>query len=87
MKKVRITFEGKLVDAEIVGHTAIEENWNTYKLEDGAVLSVKVSPVQVFKVSTPDPMTGLPQYVCRNNISIATEPPDEPIEPKKHGAN
>ena len=79
MKKLRMNISGETVEAESMTVKSIEEPWSIYKLDDGNVIKLKVVVSDVFKLPTPDTVTGLPQYLVRSSNIMSVEPPEGPI--------
>ncbi len=79
MKKVKMKIGGNPVEAESLTFKPIDEPWSTYKLDDGSVIKLKLVVSDVFKLPTPDPVTGLPQFLVRSSNVMSVEPPEVPI--------
>jgi hypothetical protein len=65
MKKVKMNIGGHPVEAESMSYKPLEEPWSSYRLDDGNIVKIKLVVSDVFKLPTPDPLTGLPQYIGR----------------------
>jgi len=76
----KISFDGKLEDAEHINIGAYNESWNTYELEDGTELRVKLVLVSVLRLKDKYSKTGEPVYVVKTEVAIDTRAPDELIK-------
>jgi hypothetical protein len=72
---MKINLGGQVVEAERMDFKALEEPWAEYKLGDGNVVKVRIVVSSVFKLATPDPITGLPQYILQSGNVMTVEPP------------
>ena len=79
MKRVKMNVGGQTVEAEKMAFNAIEEPWSLYRLEDGTTFRMKPVVMDVFRLPTKDPVTGLPQLMVQSANVISVEPPDEPL--------
>ncbi len=73
MKTILINIGGITVEAEPMNHEAVEEPWSSYHLNDGSTIRIKFIVSDIFKLATPDPVTGFPQYVVKSNNVISVE--------------
>jgi hypothetical protein len=65
--------EYKKVDFEIE-----KEDWNYYRLSNGAILKMKTIVQEIFEhVGTEDPITGLPTYTVRSSNAISVTKEEE----------
>jgi hypothetical protein len=63
MRRVKIDWQGKQVDAEEVGWDVVRgEDWSVYKLSDGTTLKVKVTVGKIVRLEERHP-DGEPIYV------------------------
>jgi len=72
MRRVKVSFEGQMVEGEEVDFTVAKEDWNVYECEDGTKLRVKVIAQRITRLldrKTPD---GEPVYaVASSNVVVA----------------
>jgi len=55
----------------------INEDWNHYKLPNGAIIKFKTVVQAIFEqTGTSDEITGLPNYTVRSNNVIGIIPPE-----------
>lgn len=74
-RKVKINFDGKEMEVWDVPITESTERWTELRLEDGAVLRVKVVVSNVFRLSEKDGQ-GNPRYAINStNAVVLGEPP------------
>lgn len=73
--KVKMNIGGQTVEADTMSFSALEEPWARYKLDDGTIIKIKIVLSDVFKLPTPDPLTGLPQIVVKSGNVMSVEPP------------
>jgi hypothetical protein len=63
--------DGSDVEATPMEFKTVEENWNSYKLDDGTVVRLKTSPIKIYRLETKDPATGEHQYYVQHNTVVA----------------
>ena len=74
----KIPYKGKLIEAERINVKSHKEEWNTYDLEDGTKLRVKLVLAAVFKLKgIYKEDTGEPIYVIKTDNIIDAQIPDE----------
>jgi hypothetical protein len=83
MSKVKMNLGGRPVEVEKMDFVPIAEQWSTYRLEDGTIFKMKLIVSDVFKLPTPDPVTGFPQLMVRSSSVMSVEPLE--TEPSKKG--
>jgi hypothetical protein len=66
MKTVKINLGGQTVEAESMTYRPLNEPWSSYQLDDGSIIKLRLVLSDVFKLPSPDPLTGLPQYIIRS---------------------
>lgn len=69
--------DGNIVDAKIMSFEPVREDWNTYKLQDGTMMKVKIIPANVYRLKATDPVTGQHLYYVQHSVVVST------IEPEK----
>jgi hypothetical protein len=74
MKTVKLNLGGKSVEVESLNYRPLNEPWSSYQLDDGSVIKLKLVIADVFKLPTPDQLTGLPQYIVRSSNVMSVEP-------------
>jgi hypothetical protein len=72
--KMRMNLGGQQVEVDKMEFKPIEEAWSLYRLEDGTVVKLKLIVSDVFKLPTPDPLTGLPQLIVKSSNVMSVEP-------------
>lgn len=72
--KIKMNFGGQVVEAEKMDFTPLQENWSTYKLDDGTIVKLKLIVSDVFKLPQTDPLTGLPQLLVKSTNVVSVEP-------------
>ncbi|MBU7010496.1 MAG: hypothetical protein HXS46_07380 [Theionarchaea archaeon] len=72
----KIVFQERLEDAERLNISASEEFWNTYGLEDGTKLKVRLVLASVFKLKNKYSRLGEPIYVIKTDNVIDAQAPD-----------
>jgi len=83
MKKERINLGGRPVEAERMEVKATEEHWSTYRLEDGNIIKLKLVVSDVWKLPTPDPVTGLPTFIVKSSNIMSVEPPEPSLSKRE----
>lgn len=74
--------DGKPIKAEVINFKTEHEEWNTYKLEDGSTLRVKINMVQALKgidASTGGTLfmdNGEPYYSARHAVQVVADVPE-----------
>jgi hypothetical protein len=76
MKTVKINLGGQTVEAESMTYRPLNEPWSSYQLDDGSIIKLRLVLSDVFKLPSPDPLTGLPQYIIRSSNVMSVEPPE-----------
>jgi hypothetical protein len=83
MKKIKMNLGGQTVEAESMNYKSIDEPWSSIRLDDGSIIKLKLVISDVFKLPTPDQLTGLPQYIVRSSNVMSVEPPDAPTSKRE----
>src|ERR1700731_2914928 len=76
MKTVKMNLGGQTVEAESMTYRPLNEPWSSYQLDDGSIIKLRLVLSDVFKLPTPDSLTGLPQYIIRSSNVMSVEPPE-----------
>jgi hypothetical protein len=58
MKTIKINIGDLTVEAESMNYKPMDEPWSLYRLDDGSTIKIKLVVSDVFKLPTPDPLTG-----------------------------
>jgi len=69
--------DGAPVEATPMAFNAVEENWSSYKLEDGTIVKIKTLAIKIFRLETTDPVTGQNHYYVQHNTVIAVSEPEK----------
>lgn len=81
--KVKMNIGGRLVETEKINFHPIQEPWSVYRLEDGTTVKLRPVVSDVFKLPTPDPVTGLPQLIIKATNITSIEPPEAALSKKE----
>ena len=71
------------IEAEDLDFSVVKEDWNSYRLEDGTILKVKLSVAKISRGIDPKTKgayilpSGEPLYNVRWNTNISAEVPEE----------
>jgi hypothetical protein len=77
-KKVKVPFQGRLIDGEEVPFTEVEERWNEYDLGDGTRIRIKLVLTKVIRLDEFNP-DNEPVYVIASQNVLITDVP-EPLK-------
>ncbi|MCK4578167.1 MAG: hypothetical protein KAU50_05210 [Candidatus Marinimicrobia bacterium] len=69
--------EGAIVQGTYLGFQSLNEDWNTYKLEDGTKLKIKTIVTKVFRSEGSFNQEGDPIYHVQSTNIVTTEVPPE----------
>jgi hypothetical protein len=83
MKTVKLNLGGKTIEAESLSYRPLNEPWSSYQLDDGSIIKLKIVISDVFKLPTPDQLTGLPQYIVRSSNVMSVEPQESVASKRK----
>jgi hypothetical protein len=72
-KKKQIDLGGRVVDAIPIAIVSEQEFWNTYSLEDGSVVRVKLVAQEILRVEGMWDGDGNPVYVVRSTNVTAVD--------------
>ncbi len=59
-RKTKISFNGEMVDAELMNIAHSEEYWNEYTLDDGTILRYKSVAVEIWRIVGQQDAEGKP---------------------------
>jgi len=68
--KVESPISHRLVEAVTVDFTAEAEPWETFVLEDGSVVKMRVTPNSIMRLEGEFDAGGNPIYVINNSVAI-----------------
>ena len=71
---MKVTYNGKEIDAQPVDILSQEELWNSYQLADGTFLRMKAVVTEVLKIPGELDAKGDPVYVLKSNNVTAVRP-------------
>jgi len=75
---MKIKYKDKKVEAEFIDFKPSKEEWNTYELEDGTKLRVKLVMVSVYRLKDEYiPETEEPIYVIKSENVLSAKIPEE----------
>jgi hypothetical protein len=72
-KKKQIDLGGRLVDAQPIPIVSEQEFWNTYQLEDGSMVRIKLVAQEILRVDNMWDADGNPVYVVRSTNVTAVD--------------
>ena len=67
------------IEKDEMSYRTVAEEWNEYRVDDGAVLRIKATVMKVSRTTKYD-KNGNPIYLVDNNIMIQVRPPKIPKE-------
>ena len=73
----KVSFQGQMVDAEIVEFEADKESWSTYILHDGTSLRVKAVVTEVARLEGIYAQNGDPVYMVQASQIMAVNAPEK----------
>jgi len=71
---MKLTYQGKQVEAEEVEVLTETERWNEYQLADGSVLSVKLVLIKVMKALDEKSPDGQALYMINSQNVVKVKP-------------
>lgn len=85
-RKVKVSFQGREVDAVTVDAAQTNERWNEYLLDDGTLLKVKLVLTNVTRLDNCYTQQGEPVYAIQSTTVVSTNAPQELRKrpPEKH---
>ena len=75
-KKIRIKFQGRDVEATPIEVNQSTELWNTYMLDDGSMLRLKVIVTNVNRIDNMYDAEGSPVYAIKSTNIAKVDAPD-----------
>lgn len=79
----KINLNGRDVDALEVKCRPEHEDWNTYQLEDGTELKMRLIVSEVFRVDGQFDQEGNPVYVVKSTNLLVAKSPDHLKKPRQ----
>jgi hypothetical protein len=73
-KRVKVPFQGRLIDGEEVAFREIDERWNEYDLSDGTRIRIKLVLTKVLRLDEYNPDND-PVYVIASQNVLVTDVP------------
>lgn len=73
--------DGTIVEVDKIEITEADEQWSTFKLEDGTVIRVKIVPVGIFRAQGRYNEDGEPVYIVKSQNVISTDVPERLRKP------
>ncbi len=74
-KKVKVPFQGRLIDGEEVGFREVEERWNEYELTDGTKIRIKLILTKVIRLDEYNPDNDPVYVIGSQNVLVTDVPP------------
>jgi len=82
MKKVELKIGDKTVEGTLVDFQTMREEYNSYKLSDGAVIRMKTVVTNIIRTEDFTP-TGEPVYIVNSQNVLVADVPDELRKPER----
>jgi len=82
MKKVELKIGDKTVEGTLVDFETMREEYNSYKLSDGAVIRMKTVVTNIIRTEEFTP-TGEPVYIVNSQNVLVADVPDELRKPER----
>lgn len=77
---VKVKYDDRMVDAELVHVDQINEHQNTYILSDGTVMSMRTVVVNVLRLINRWNADGQPIYLVQSNNTMQVNAPEKLLE-------
>ena len=74
---IKMPYQGKMVDAEEMIVERSQEEWNTYVLDDGTVIRLKVVVLRVAKVPGEYDDEGNEVFIVKSNNVVVVDTPED----------
>ena len=75
--KIKVRYKDKLVDATIIEPTHTSERWNTYLLEDGSTIGIKLVALQIVRIDGEYDAEGSPVYLVKSKNVLNVTPSED----------
>ena len=82
MKKVELKLGDKTVEGTLVDFETMREEYNSYRLSDGAVIRMKTVVTNIIRTGEFTP-TGEPVYIVNSQNVLVADVPDELKKPEQ----
>jgi hypothetical protein len=82
MKKVELKLGDKTVEGTLVDFETTREEYNSYRLSDGAVIRMKTVVTNIIRTEEFTP-TGEPVYIVNSQNVLVADVPDELKKPER----
>jgi hypothetical protein len=82
MKKVELKLGDKTVEGTLVDFETMREEYNSYRLSDGAVIRMKTVVTNIIRTEEFTP-TGEPVYIVNSQNVLVADVPDELKKPER----
>jgi len=82
MKRVELKIGDKTVEGTLVDFETMREEYNSYKLSDGAVIRMKTVVTNIVRTEEFTP-TGEPVYIVNSQNVLVADVPDELRKPER----
>jgi hypothetical protein len=82
MKKVELKLGDKTVEGTLVDFETMREEYNSYRLSDGAVIRMKTVVTNIIRTEEFTP-TGEPVYIVNSQNVLVADVPDEMKKPER----
>ena len=73
--RVKIEFEGQVVEADDLDFKSDKEDWNSYTAEDGTVIKLKHVTAKIYRLGGRVKEDGSPMYVVSGTALLTTTVP------------
>lgn len=74
-RRVKVAYQGKMLDADELEFEAVNESWNEYACIDGAKVRVRMITSKIARVIGEKNEAGEPIYVLQGQTIVAVTPP------------
>ncbi len=77
MRKVKISYQGRTVEATPIDFQAQGEHWNQYLLTDGSVIKMKLVLTEIVRVDGEYDAEGNPIYIVKSTNILSVSAPED----------
>lgn len=75
-RKMKIVFQGREVEAEVIDANQSTERWSEYLLDDGTILRVKPVVTNIYRVEGAHNAQGDPVYSVNFTTVVSADAPE-----------
>jgi len=75
-RKIKVPYQGQMMDASVIDVQSSSEHWNQYLLEDGTVLKLKVVVTDVARIDGAYDAEGNPIYFVKSTNVLSLSCPE-----------